>query len=110
MLNVRQFYFFNFFSLFNCIYFSDDLHNIFFFNFLISLFYISPDTRPIHRDRYASGPSESVTDTATLNHEVEGLGATAIHDFITINTIRETGEVLNVCFKNGCLWSTICVQ
>ena len=37
-------------------------------NFLISLFYVSPDTRPIHRDRYASGPSESVTDTATLNH------------------------------------------
>ena len=76
MLNVRQFYFINFLSLFNCIYiFFDDLHNIFIFflNFLISLFYISPDTRPIHRGRYASGPFESVTDTATLNHVTDGL-------------------------------------
>ena len=49
MLNVRLFYFINFLSLFNCIYFYDDLHNIFIFflNFLISLFYVSPDTRPI---------------------------------------------------------------
>ena len=49
MLNVRQFYFINFLSLFNCIYFSDDLHNIFIFflNFLISLFYVSSNTRPI---------------------------------------------------------------
>ena len=41
-----------------------------FLNFLISLFYVSPDTRLIHRDRYASGPSESMTDTATLNHDL----------------------------------------
>ena len=75
MLNVRQCYFINFLSLFNCIYISDDLHNIFiyiFFNFLIILFYVLPDTKPIHRDRYALGPFESVTDIATLNHGLNG--------------------------------------
>ena len=74
MVNMRLFYFINFLSLFNCIYFSDDLHDIFifFFNFLISLFYVSPDTKPIHRDQYASGPFESVTDIATLNHGFMG--------------------------------------
>ena len=41
---------------------------LYFLNFLISLFYISPDTKPIHRDRYSSKPSESMTDTTTLNH------------------------------------------
>ena len=65
MLNVRQFYFINFLSLFNCIYFSDDLHNIFIFFFFFFLAYFM--YRPI-LDRYGSGPFESMTDTVTLNH------------------------------------------
>ena len=71
MLNVRQFYFINFLSLFNYIYIFLMIYIIFyiFLNFLISLFYVLPDTRPIYRDRYASRPSESVIDTATLNHD-----------------------------------------
>ena len=39
-------------------------------------------------------PGDSFSED--LSAEAEGLGAAAIHDFITINTIRETGEVLNV--------------
>ena len=35
---------------------------------LIILFYISPDTESRYRYRYASWPSESMTDTTTLNH------------------------------------------
>ena len=53
--------------------FFDNLYNIFiyFFNFLISLFYVSPDTKSIHRDRYALRPSESMTNITTLNHATD---------------------------------------
>ena len=47
MLNVRQFYFINFLSLFNCIYFSDDLHNIFIIFWIFQLAYFM--YRPINR-------------------------------------------------------------
>ena len=45
---------------------SNNLYN--FLKSLCILIYVSADIKPIHRDRYVSGPSESVTDTATLNH------------------------------------------
>ena len=47
------------------------MYSLIIYNFLSSLFiliYLSTDTKPIHQDRYVSGSSESMTDTATLNH------------------------------------------
>ena len=73
---------------------------------------IGQDGLGIGEDFEGSGgkidPGDSFSED--LGAEVKGLGATTIHGFITINTIRETGEVFNVCSKDGCLWSTICVQ
>ena len=43
-------------------------------NFPISLFYISSDTKSIHRDLYVLGSSKSATDIAILNHR------THLHD------------------------------
>ena len=40
---------------------------------LIILFYVSLDTKPRHRYQYALWPSESMTDTATLNHGEYGV-------------------------------------
>ena len=35
------------------------------------LFCVSADIGPIHRDRYIFGPFESMTDTATLKHDID---------------------------------------
>ena len=36
------------------------------------MFCVSPDTNPRYRDRCASRPPESITDTATLNYVRDG--------------------------------------
>ena len=47
------------------------MYSLIIYNFLSSLFiliYLSTNTKLIHKDRYVSGSSESMTDVATLNH------------------------------------------
>ena len=85
---MRQFYFINFLSLFNCLYFSNDLHNIFIFflNFLINLFYVSPDTKPIRlgtlqiSDRYRDF-EPCVTRVTTKMGENGGSWACSINKY-----------------------------
>ena len=59
---------------------------------------IGQDGLGISEDFEGSGgkidPGDSFSED--LSAEVEGLGTAAIYDFITVNTIRETGEVLNI--------------
>ena len=59
---------------------------------------IGQDGLEIGEDFEGSGGKIDLGDSCNedLGAEAEGLGATAIHDFIIVNTIRETGEVLNV--------------